>query len=139
MIEISSHKMYIYIFLPVTMLKLNYGHVILPHFVVERILYILPQMSPFPSNALVKYNVGISCSASLKALYLYGLFIFQRLLSRLEWPVHCSLASWKGLRGREMSNKSVSWLLGTPRVCLVSLEWEVWRNFIIFLLWRSLL
>lgn len=80
MIEISNHKMYIYIFLPVTMLKSNYGHVILPHFVVEQILYILPQVSHFPSNALVKYNVGISCSASLKALYLYGLIIFQRLI-----------------------------------------------------------
>lgn len=36
MIEISNHKMYIYIyiFLPVTMLKSNYGHVILPLFLV---------------------------------------------------------------------------------------------------------
>lgn len=41
-------------------------------------------MSDFPSNALVKYNVGIPCSASVKAICPYGLFIIQRLIIQVR-------------------------------------------------------
>lgn len=59
-------------------------------------------MSNFRSNALVKCNVGISCSAGLKAPFCEVSELFRDELPRLDRPVHCSLAtSYKGVRRKE--------------------------------------
>ena len=91
-------------------------------------------MSNFPSNALVKCNVGISCSAGLKAPFC-EVWVIQRRITQVR--LAGSLAtSHKGV-GRKgnvfRKNKQanpLSWVFTIPCVDPILIEWEVGRNFI---------